>query len=504
MGALLRTLIPFCLLLSIGMATSAGAQQGTIRFLHFNDSYRIVPVRGLGGFAELSTLINRQRAEAAQAGWPTVLTHGGDLISPSLMSGLTKGKQMIELVNLLGLNIAVLGNHEFDHGADILRQRMTESQFPWLAANVVGPDGKPFGSATATAVAQIGKFKVGFFGVVTPEARLYIRGSIPVTFKPFLQTAKAAVALLKQRQVDIIVAVTHMDIEQDVTLARQVKGVHLVLGGHEHIPIQFLIGSTLILKAGTNAEYLGIVDLAIAKSGNRVKVVPSWRLIAVRGVPPDPKVKAVVDRYVGAMDKRLGGVIGRTATELDSRSSAVRAREAAIGNLIADALVAATGADVALVNGGGIRGDTVYKAGQDLTAKDILTELPFNNSVLVLETPGKTILAALEHGLSKVGSQQGRFPHVAGMQVLFDPSRPPGKRVRSVTIGGKPIDPEATYKLATNAFLAGGGDGYGMFRDLKRLVTEANGPAMTNTVIDYIKSRKTVAPKVEGRMKAMP
>jgi 2',3'-cyclic-nucleotide 2'-phosphodiesterase (5'-nucleotidase family) len=301
----------------------------------------------------------------------------------------------------------------------------------------------------------------------------------------------------------VIVAVTHLNITEDIQLARDVDGIHLILGGHEHIPIQFLIGSTLILKAGTDAQYLGVVDLAVDKRGDRVAVVPSWSVVAVRGLPPDPAVKAVVDRYVAMMEKQLGGVIGRTETELDSRTSAVRTGEAAIGNLIADAIMGATGADAALMNGGGIRGNTVYSAGQELTAKDILTELPFNNAVVVLGATGKDILAALEHGLSEYGSEQGRFPQIAGMVVRFDPTRPAGQRVTAATIAGAPLDPGRTYKLATNDFVAGGGDGYAMFRDLPRVVNESNGPAITNTVIDYLKARKTVAPKVEGRIEAV-
>lgn len=506
MRACLRPLT-FAALASLTLdAGNAAAEdkRGVIRFLHFNDSYRVLPVRGWGGMAELATLIKRQREAATLLKRPVVVTHGGDLISPSLLSSLTKGRHMIELVNMLGMNVAVLGNHEFDHGPDVLRKRMMESRFPWLATNILGDDGKPFGSAVATAVAQIGKFKVGFFGVVTPESRKYIRGGAPVRFTPYLPAARAAVARLRAQGAEVIVALTHLNLSEDIVLARNVRGIHLILGGHDHMPVQFLIGSTLVLKSGSDATYLGVIDLGVTKRGGRVGVVPQWSLLAVRDLPPDPAVKAVVDRYVAAMEKQLGGVIGHTSTALDSRASTVRTRESAIGNLIADAVLAATNADVALMNGGGIRGNRTYPAGHALTAKDILAELPFNNTIVVVEAKGKHILDALEHGLSRAGSEQGRFPHVAGMKVRYDTRRKPGARVVSLTIGDAPVDPEKTYRLAVNDFLAGGGDGYDMFRDLKQVVTEANGPAITNTVIEFVKAKKTVAPRVEGRLVAIP
>ena len=153
--------------------------------------------------APMATLIQRERARAPQS----VLTFGGDLISPSLLSGITKGKHMIELMNAIGLDVAVLGNHEFDHGPDVLRQRIAESRFPWLAANALGPDGKPFGGTVATHLAKAGPHNVGFFGLITPEARIYIRGGMPVRFEGYVEHARAAVADLRRRGADILVEV---------------------------------------------------------------------------------------------------------------------------------------------------------------------------------------------------------------------------------------------------------------------------------------------------------
>lgn len=469
-----------------------------IAFLHFNDAYQISPQAGLGGFAGMATLLKRERARHAHA----FTTFGGDLISPSLLSGITKGKHMIELMNAIGLDVAVLGNHEFDHGPDVLRQRIAESRFPWLAANALGPDGKPFGGTVATHLAKAGPHNVGFFGLITPEARIYIRGGMPVRFEGYVEHARAAVADLRRRGADILVGVTHMDVNEDIDLARKVLGIHLILGGHEHHPIAIYQGGTLIVKAGQDAQFLGIVELTVVKAENRLRVIPDWRLMPNFRVEPDAAVSAIVQRWENALAAELGEPIGVTETPLDSRSDTVRSREAAIGNLIADAQREAMGADVALMNGGGIRAGKLYAPGTTLTRRDVLGELPFGNTVMVLAATGAQLKAALEHGLGDLPEPSGRFPHVSGMVVTYDPKRPAGQRVVSISVGGQPLDPARTYRLAVNDFLASGGDGYAVLTGLRRLVDQAGGPNLTTVVIEHVKARGRVAPRVEGRVKA--
>ena len=192
--------------------------------------------------------------------------------------------------------------------------------------------------------------------------------------------------------------------------------------------------------------------------------------------------------------------VGTTAVELDSRRATVRLKESAIGNLIADAIREYTHADVALTNGGGIRGDRTYPAGTTLTRKDVLTELPFGNVVVLLEITGADLRAALEEGVSAVEDVAGRFPHVSGLHFVFDPKRPKGSRVLEVTVGGKPLDPGATYKLATNEYLMAGGDGYASLKRARPIVDASGGALMASVVIDYVAARGTVSPAVEGRI----
>jgi 5'-nucleotidase / UDP-sugar diphosphatase len=189
-----------------------------------------------------------------------------------------------------------------------------------------------------------------------------------------------------------------------------------------------------------------------------------------------------------------------TETPLDSRRATVRGGEAAIGNLFADAIRNGSGADIAMTNGGGIRGDREYAADTELTRKDILTELPFGNKVVTIELKGESLLAALENGFSEVETGAGRFPQISGIAVSVDLDKPAGERVLEVMIGDAPLDLAATYILATNDYMARGGDGYSAFKQGKQLVDAMSATLMASQVIDYIAAKGDVASKVEGRI----
>ncbi|MCK6451755.1 MAG: 5'-nucleotidase C-terminal domain-containing protein [Alphaproteobacteria bacterium] len=473
-----------------------------VTFLHTNDVYEIAPVKGRGGFAELMTALEKERAAAEHS----ITTFGGDLISPSLMSGLTKGAQMIELQNAVGLDLAVLGNHEFDFGPEVAKARMGESRFPWLAANVLGPDGKNFNGNPGTALRELGGFKIGFVGLLTPETATLSSPGKEITFAPVVETGAAAAKALKAAGADIVVALTHLSIAEDRELARRVREIDLILGGHDHDPITYLEGGKLIHKAGHDNEYLAVVELSLrreqTRDGPKVAFVPAWRMVPVAGIAPDPAIAAIVKKHNDRLDAELNVRIGTAATPLDSRRSEVRAKENAIGNLFADAIRAAVGADVALVNGGGIRGDRQYPAGHTLTRRDVLTELPFGNITVLIELKGSDLLAALEHAVGRVEELQGRFVSVSGLAFAYDPKAPSGKRVRTATVGGQKLDPARSYKVAANDYIVAGGDGFADLKKGKVLIDASGGKLMASQVIDYVAARGTVAPTVEGRIVA--
>jgi 2',3'-cyclic-nucleotide 2'-phosphodiesterase (5'-nucleotidase family) len=227
---------------------------------------------------------------------------------------------------------------------------------------------------------------------------------------------------------------------------------------------------------------------------------PAFDIIDTAAIEPDAEIAAVVQGYLDQLDEELGIEIGVTTTALDSRRASVRSQETAIGNLIADAMRAAVDADIGITNGGGIRADREYAAGAALTRGDILAELPFGNKTVKLEVTGQQVLDALENGFSQVEQGAGRFPQVSGLTVTVDLTRPAGERVVSANVGDAPLDPAATYTLATNDFMAGGGDGYVAFVGAPNLIDAVDAQLMASQVIDYVAEMGTVSPAVEGRI----
>lgn len=488
-------------LIVVAGVSNAAAQKAKLTFLHLNDVYEISPKQGIGGFAPLMTLLRQERARAPEA----ITTLGGDLVGSSMMSGITKGTQMIELTNAIGLDVAVVGNHELDFGIEVFKQRMAESRYPWLATNMTAPDGVLFPNTHASHIRKVGEITIGFFGLITPETEHLSNTGATVKYLPVLETARTMVKQLRDQGADVIVALTHVSLADDRALAKQVKGIDIILGGHDHDPMMIYEGGVFIFKAGYDAHYLGVAEFDVDKQkterGTRVTVRPTtWRYLTTASVAPDPEIAAIVKKHDDKLDADLKVPVGKIAVELDSRRATVRQREAAIGNLIADAIRDFVKADVAITNGGGIRGDRTYEPGTTLTRKDVLTELPFGNITVLIELSGAELRQALEEGVSQVEDRAGRFPHVSGMRFTFDAKRPKGARVLEVAVAGVPLDAGAKYRVATNDYMFEGGDGYATLTKGKAIVDKSAGTLMASVVMDYIAQRGEVAPMVEGRI----
>lgn len=488
------------ILLTLVCRLPVWAEPVTVTFLHTNDLYRIEAQDGIGGFAKLMTLLQRERTANPHA----LTTFGGDLLSPSLLSGMTRGTHMIALMNAIGLQYAVPGNHDFDFGPRVFAQRLKASQAVWLAANLRHTDGSVLSGLVDHVLVPVGSMQIGLFGLITPETPVLSGLGTTYRFHDPIVTARAQVKALKHRGADFIVALTHLDWATDQALARQVPGIGLILAGHDHIAANRFVGDTLLVQAGSDAQWLAAVDVQleyIERQGQRTLMTHyQWRMHTTAGVADNAEIAARVQTYLAQRDAGLQGVVGTTATALDSRREIVRTQEAAFANLIADAMRDAVQADVALLNGGSIRGDTRYATGTLITRKMIVNELPFGNVTVKLEISGAALLAALESGVAQVGEVKGRFPHVAGMRYVFDPTQPVGSRIIAVYVGDQPLDVRATYTLATNDYLANGGDGYHMLKGLKQLIDASGGTLLVTTIMDYIARHGVVAPQRQGRI----
>jgi 5'-nucleotidase / UDP-sugar diphosphatase len=298
--------------------------------------------------------------------------------------------------------------------------------------------------------------------------------------------------------------VVHANRQQDRELFDS-RAVDIILTGDDHDLALFFDGRTVLAESKEEAEFVTAIDVKIdvdEKDGKRsVSWYPNFRIIDTATVTPDPETQSEIDKYLSQLSKELDIPVGLTTELLDSRKATVRTSEAAIGNLIADAMKDAVSADIAITNGGGIRGNKEYAPGTEITRRDVLAELPFGNRTVKIEVSGEAVWAALENGVSMIENSAGRFPQVAGLAFEANLSNPPGQRLVAVSVGGIPIDRTKVYTLATNDYMYGGGDGYTMFKAAKPLFGVRDAKLLANDVMAYISAHKSVAPKVEGRIK---
>ena len=488
----------------IALAPLAQAAPLSLTLVHVNDWDQMAGIKGAGGAARIAAVVAEERARAEAEGGVAVVTFGGDMISPSVLSGIDRGAHMIDLANAIGFDVAVLGNHEFDFGPDVLQERLAESETVWLAGNVRVAGGG-FPGALATTMVEKDGYRIGFLGIVTTETQLISSPGSDIAFAPATEAGARLAEELKAAGADIVVALTHQGLGTDMELLRTVKEIDVVLGGHDHLLVANYDGRQAVMKAGSQGRHVSVLTLAIDRvegrgGAPRVVWTPDFRLRSTAGIEGDTAIAAKVSAYQAGLDETLDVVIGETATELDTRGFLSGSAETAFGNLLADAMREATGADIALSNGGGIRGDTVYPPGTKLTRKMVLTELPFGNKTVVLRLTGAQVRQALENGVSRAAHPSGRFPQVSGLAFAFDGREPPGERVTRVTVGGAPLEDGRTYTFATNNFLARGGDDYRVFRAGEVLVDSASGSLMAGQLIDHIIAAGTVAPVIEGRI----
>jgi 5'-nucleotidase len=492
-------LLALTLLSSLSVFAQQTARDCNVRvtLLQVNDVYQFMPVeRGAaGGLARLSTLRKRIMKESPN----TLFFMAGDTISPSVESITYKGRQMIDAWNNIGLDYAVFGNHEFDFGPDVLRQRIAESKFAWLGANVFdNKTGKLFADTPAFVVREIGGVRVGIFGLVLPETKTTSSPGPDLDFRDACATAREIIPQLRARGANTIIALTHLSMREDKELARCTSEIDVIIGGHEHTLLESLSGRTPIFKMTADAREMGRIDLNINQTTGRVESI-DWQVIPVTDrIEDDPQFAAVTALY-GEKLREMSARVGATSVALDARSAASRTAETNVGSFVADAFRTATGADVALVNGGSIRADTIITPGE-LSLRDVLSILPFGNELVKIEVKGSTLRAAIEHGVSRSGgaAEPGRFPQVSGIRYAYDTTLPAGARLKSITVGGRPLDDNKTYTLATSAFVAGGGDQYAMLKDARNVL---KGKVIDSDALKgAIAAAKTIAPATDGRI----
>ncbi|NLC25837.1 MAG: bifunctional metallophosphatase/5'-nucleotidase [Fastidiosipila sp.] len=482
-------------------AVTAFAQETSdpsLTFLHFNDIHANVLENedsGQIGLAKFKTYIEQVN--------PDLILDAGDSLHGTTFATLSEGATMRAILQDVGVNVATAGNHDFNYGTDRLIELSRDGNYPILVANYkdAADDSLPF---EANMIFDRQGYKIGVFGLATPETKT---ASNPLNtegydFLDVVTIAKEQVEYLESEGADVIIALVHLGLYDSEPLAEAVAGIDIIIDGHSHdtLPEGKVVNGVLIATTGNHLENIGRIDLVIEEGEITSKTA---QLVTYDEASQLEANAAIADRIeeLNAENDEIGQIVlGEALVDLDGERENVRTRETNLGNLISDIMLETTEADVALTNGGGIRAS--IPKGQ-ITMAHVLTTFPFTNYLVVIEVSGSDLVAALEHGLradlDEDGNleQNGGFPQIGGMRVVYDKTRDPGDRVVTVTVGSDLVDPEASYKLVTNDFLAIGGDGYSMFSEAEKL---SEHELLSEVLASYIKAEETISPEVDGRM----
>ncbi len=466
-----------------------------LTILQINDVYSTVPVDGAGGLARVATL--KQRLIAA--GRTPFMVLAGDFLSPSVASSVFKGEQMIAALNAAGLDLATLGNHEFDFGDDVLIQRMREATFQWIVANAIDTRTRqPIGGAAPYVVKTFGGLKVGFIGLVLTTTEI-ARAKLTHTqlLDPMATMAKY-LPIVKSQGATVVVAVTHLAFADDRRLIERFPAIDLIIGGHEHFPITTTENRALISKAGSDARWVARIDVSRRRATGTVERF--YELIPVGGsLPDDPRTAEVVASYESRLGAELDAVVGTSRVPLDAETIRLRAVETNLGDFFADAIRADAASDIAIINAGTIRGDRVFPAGP-LKRRTLVDMHPFGNVICIVAAPGRVVLQALNNGVAKLPAAAGQFAQVSGLAMVVDRNAPAGDRVRDVHVNGQPLDPNKIYTVAIPDFLVKGGDGYTMFAGQRVLVGPEAGNLIVSALEKAVVAQREIAPQVDGRI----
>lgn len=511
--------------LAVLLAASA-AFAAPLRILHTNDLHsRLEPwvsTSGdtVGGFARLATLIDRE-----SAGHPHVLVlDAGDLFQGTPYYNTFRGEAEVRVFGRIGYDVQTMGNHELDDGAlNFLAQLEKNARWPVLSANILVPAFLKeqaaalarFGESRAArqaargdstlvpigppyVVQRVGPLQVGIIGVTTETLPKIVtkKAMDNVHVRPVLDTVRALVPEVR-RQADLVVVLSHCGIGVDSVLATSVPGIDVIVGGHDHRALEAPllirqpdnrngIGGTLLVQAGQWGEHLGRLDLDVEEG--RIGRYEGRLLRVTADLPPAARVDDVVREF----STRLGPIVDQILTQNESPLPAEGALigETALGNLVTDLMRETVRADIAVQNGGGLRGD--LQAGP-VRLRDLYTVLPFDNTIVTMRLSGRHVEALLEESLAKRG--RGGFLHVSGLSFVATAEG----RVRDIRVGEAPLDRDRVYRVATNNFTAAGGDGFRVFETAQGV--SDTGVRLRDAVIAELKTRPSISARVEGRIR---
>lgn len=487
------------LLLSFLLISSLVVAQEKATLLYFNDSHVIYPVVDKhgerGGVARAKTLVDSVKKENKN----TIVLQGGDLGGGVLFGAVYHGFPMIEAFNKMPIDISNFGQHEFDFGVTEARNLVNKSKFQWISTNLKESSGKPFNNSKEYIVKKIGDFKVGFLG--TTDGMETTIQTTEIYQEDIIKSIGENLEKLKKEKVDFIVLLTQSEPELNIEILEKYPEINSVLAEEKSEKYNFVtyVGEKPIVSPQGNMGSIVKIDIFKNKDG---KIKQSLEFLPVdNSVPSDKEMLKLEEFYKEKLDRDLGTVIAKNNVKLDSgfgENHHARYEESNVGNLIADAYKNHFDTEIAFMNGGGIRAN--IESG-DFRLRDAISILPFSNKVGAFKYSGKTIVEALEHGVSSVDKKAGRFLQVSGMEYSYNPKNEVGSRVSNVTINGKPIQLETIYTVALPLYIKNGGDGFQMLKNTMGVVEiDSEKNIDSDIFIDYVKKIKVLNPKLEGRI----
>ena len=473
-------------------------EAATITILHTNDVH--------GRFVPSSTSIGADTIAAIYALWENaVLVDAGDTFHGLPFVNFGQGENAVLLMNLVGYSLFTPGNHDFNFGVDRLLELENMADFGFISANIFREGELVF---DAYSIIEIAGVTLGFFGLANPDTPTVTHPDnvIGLYFGNPVEAARQSVYVLQAHEVDVIVALAHLGIDGEawsLQIAEEVPGLHLIIDGHSHSLLNegMWVGDVLLAQAGAHYRYLGAVEIHVSEDGSvHMDAFVIDHETAMEGFEAAADISALIEEMNAELDAVLDIVVGYSPVTFYGDSpehrAALRSSEVPLGNLVADSMRWATGADLALANSGGIR---YHLHAGDITMGDIIAVLAFFNYAVVVEITPAQLLEALENGVSNMPGN-GRFPQISGFSFVFDQEAEEGSRIVSITVDGEELDFEdtsTTFTIVINDFMAAGGDGYDVFVGLPR-VSEAG--TQDEILIAYMAVADLTAVSIEGRI----
>ncbi|MCZ7498762.1 5'-nucleotidase C-terminal domain-containing protein [Agrobacterium deltaense] len=472
-----------------------------------------------GGAARLLTAINQTRDALKAQGKNVLLLNAGDNFQGSLFYTTYKGTVEAEVLNAMKFDAMTVGNHEFDDSEDGLAGFLDKVQFPVVTANVVATAASKIGDRVKPSIVlEVGGQKIGIVGAVANDTAELATPGPNITIAEDVAKISEQVQKLKQDGVDKIIALTHVGYPRDLEFIAKIPDVDVVVGGHTHTllsntdqkaegPYPTLVDNpggykVPVVQAGQYSKYLGDLKVVFDDSGV-VKESKGDPILIDSSFKPDEATLKRIDELKAPIEALKSKVVGSSEGPIEGDRKVCRVKECSMGNLVADATLARVkdqGVTIAFANSGGLRSS--IDAG-DVSMGEVLTVLPFQNTVATFQLKGEDIRAALENGVSQIDDGAGRFMQVSGLKYSFDRSKPAGGRVVSVEVkegdAFVPLDPAKTYIVAANNYVRTGGDGFKVFAT-KAINAYDFGPNLEEAVAAYITANSPYKPYTDGRI----